>query len=85
MGKWLKVIATRGDGIYLLDLGGGQGAILNTEFEPPRIGPSEIIDSILKFGYWDEFDGDSALIEAAAARAVKMGRDADGDKSDPGS
>jgi hypothetical protein len=66
----VKVIASRGDGIYLLDRRHGQGQIVHAEAEPPRIWPPQPIDSILKFGYWQEFVDDPAPIVEAVGRAV---------------
>ena len=68
-------IASRGDGIYLIDLGGGQGAILHTTSEPPRLWPSQSIASIAKFGYWEELpDGfDQNQISAALDHAEHAG------------
>jgi hypothetical protein len=68
----LRVVATRGDGIFLLDVGGERGRILHTDMDPPRMWPPQLIESILKFGYWDAFVGDPALVLAAAARADEV-------------
>jgi hypothetical protein len=66
----LEVLATRGDGIFLIRMRDGLGAIVHVECEPPRIWPSQTIASILKFGYWHQFDGDPEPILRAARRAI---------------
>jgi hypothetical protein len=70
-----SAIASRGDGIYLIDLGNGLGAILHTGTEPSRLWPSQSIASIAKFGYWEELpeDFDQREISAALARAEHVG------------
>jgi len=65
----LQVVATRGDGIFLLDVSGDLGRILHTDRDSPRMWPAQSIDSILKFGYWEAFAGHPAPVLAAAARA----------------
>ena len=70
-------IATRGDGIYLIDVGDGQGCILHTDEEPPKIWPQQSIASIAKFGYWEDVpdDFDQQEIVDALGRAQHMGMD----------
>jgi hypothetical protein len=46
-----KIIATRGDGIYLADLGNGQGQIAKTQ--TGEIFPPKHIDALISRGYWE--------------------------------
>ena len=70
----MRVIATRGDGIYLLAVGNGEGRIVHVDSTPALIWPPQRVDAILKFGYWDRFDGDPVSIMEAAAGAVEAQR-----------
>ena len=65
----LNVIATRGEGIYLLDVGEGQGVVLHTDVTPPKLYAPRSIASHAKWGYWEDFEGDPAPILKAAAEA----------------
>jgi hypothetical protein len=69
----VQVLATRGDGIFLLGVGDGQGVILHADSEPPRIYlPPKRIESHAKWGYWQEFDGDHEQILKLAERATEV-------------
>jgi len=48
--------------LYLIGLGAGRGQILHTHGYPPPLFPPQSVDSLLKFGYWEEFTGDENLV-----------------------
>jgi hypothetical protein len=52
--KCPRVIADRGDGIYLLDLGNGQGQICETR--EGVIYPPKNLGALIARGYWEECD-----------------------------
>jgi|GEM_PF-1762256 len=63
-----KIIATRGDGIYLLDLGHGQGQIARTQ--TGQIWPPQKIISIIARGYWEPCDSVDAADVLALVKPV---------------
>jgi hypothetical protein len=79
------VMATRGDGIYLIDIGDGQGVVLHPDSNPPEVWPPQSIDSHLKFGYWEDFEGDPQPIMDALDRARQVETPGFADSSSPSS
>jgi hypothetical protein len=71
----VRVIATRGDGIYLLmtDEERNLGRVLHTD--PPRLFQEMSIDAILKFGLWESASMPDAELQefVMAATAIQPG------------
>lgn len=57
----MKLVAKRGDGVYLVETEPGKGRVLDTE--QGQFFPAFNIHSILARGYWEAFEEDDALLQ----------------------
>lgn len=63
----VEVVADRGDGVYLLDVGGGMGQIADTT--RGVLFPPQLLQAILARGYWEECEGVVAADVLARCRS----------------
>jgi hypothetical protein len=68
----VEVVATRGDGIFLLKTRAGRGMVLNMEKDPPQVSAERSLDLQLKSGGWEAYEGDPEPVLEVAAVAVPV-------------
>jgi hypothetical protein len=70
----MRVIATRGDGIYLLvtDEERNLGRVLHTD--PPRLFDEMSVDAIVKFGLWESASMRYAQLQVYVSAAIENER-----------
>lgn len=58
----MKIIATQGSALFLIDVGDGMGIVLDWESKSTM--PKRNIKSILARGYWEAYNGPQDLIKS---------------------
>ena len=71
MAKYPRIIAQRGDNDFLIQVNKFHSRVCEGGRQQPVIYPPNWTDSILKFGYWDDYEGPPGKVNELLRDAVE--------------